>query len=324
MAVFTQDQLEAIAGALGDTSAGLTGTEIQYLLASSKMTDPGPITKRIRIYNAFAESQNTKKNRTNILEFIRLAMKPARYTREPQRYEPMRALLNQALAFSGLVMDETGKLTKTETAQTLPEAQRRARDLRADLEGRGVHPDVLKFCRAELLADNYFHAAQEAVKSVADKMRSRTRLTDDGATLVDRVLGGTPPLLAINPYASASELSEQRGFANLVRGTFGMFRNPTAHEARIKWTMTKEDAEDLLTIRLPYPSPSRQGSRAAKGLGSGPINSQKATNICKTAYALSNDHDSRRALQPSRLFASTGDLRHKDDHVLDAALRLRG
>ena len=78
MVVFTQDQLEAIAGALGDASAGLTGTEIQYLLASSKMADPGPITKRIRIYNAFAESQNTKKNRTNILEFIRLAMKPAR------------------------------------------------------------------------------------------------------------------------------------------------------------------------------------------------------------------------------------------------------
>ncbi len=29
MAFFTQDQLEAIAGALGDTDAGLTGTEIQ-------------------------------------------------------------------------------------------------------------------------------------------------------------------------------------------------------------------------------------------------------------------------------------------------------
>lgn len=67
MAFFTQDQLEAIAGALGDTDAGLTGTEIQYLLASSKMTDPGPITKRVRIYNAFVESQNTKKNRTNIV-----------------------------------------------------------------------------------------------------------------------------------------------------------------------------------------------------------------------------------------------------------------
>ena len=106
----------------------------------------------------------------------------------------------------------------------------------------------MKFCRSELLADNYFHAVQEAVKSVADKMRSRTGLADDGATLVNRVLGGTPPLLVINSYVSESELSEQKGFANLVRGTFGMFRNPTAHEARIHWTMTKEDAEDLLTI----------------------------------------------------------------------------
>lgn len=248
MAFFSQDQLEAIAGALGDTTDGLTGSEIQYLLVSSKMTDPGPLTKRIRIYNAFVESQNTKQNRTHVLEFIRLAMKPARYSREPERYEPMRALLNQALAFAGLVVDQAGTLTAAEAAQTLPEAQRRARELRADLEGRGVHPDVLAFCREELLADNYFHAVQEAVKSVADKMRTHTGLTDDGATLVDRVLGGDPPLLAINSRATASERSEQSGFANLVRGTFGMFRNPTAHEARIHWSMSKEDAEDLLTI----------------------------------------------------------------------------
>src|SRR4051812_29794222 len=79
MAFFSQDQLEAIAAALGDTTHGLTASEIQHLLASSKMTDPGPITKRIRIFNAFVESQNTKRNRANVLEFIRLAMKPARY-----------------------------------------------------------------------------------------------------------------------------------------------------------------------------------------------------------------------------------------------------
>lgn len=248
MAFFSQDQLEAIAGALGDTSQGLTGPEIQHLIASSKMNDPGPGTKRVRIYNAFVESQNTKQNRTHVLEFIRLAMRPARYSRDPERYEPMRALLNQALAFAGMVVDQAGNLTSAEAAQTLPEAQRRARDLRADLEGRGVHPDVLKFCRAELLADNYFHAVQEAVKSVADKMRTRTGLTDDGAPLVGRVLAGDPPLLAINPRSTASERSEQSGFANLVRGTFGMFRNPTAHEARIHWSMSKEDAEDLLTI----------------------------------------------------------------------------
>jgi uncharacterized protein (TIGR02391 family) len=40
----------------------------------------------------------------------------------------------------------------------------------------------------------------------------------------------------------------QKGFANLLRGTFGMFRNPTAHEARLHWTMGKDDAEDLLSL----------------------------------------------------------------------------
>ena len=89
---------------------------------------------------------------------------------------------------------------------------------------------------------------QRNVKSVADKLRVRTGLTDDGATLVDRALGGSPPMLAINPLHTESEKGEQRGFANLVRGVFGMFRNPTAHEPRIYWPMTKYDADDLLSL----------------------------------------------------------------------------
>ncbi|ATW02118.1 TIGR02391 family protein [Sphingorhabdus sp. YGSMI21] len=248
MKLFTQAELEAIASALGDTVEGLTNPEIELLIRSAKMIDPGKMTKRHRIYNAFAESQNSKRNRTHVLEFIRLAMSPARYSREPARYEPMRAALNQALAFAGVLVAETGVLRTVSSATTLPEAQRRAQNLRADLEGRGVHPDVLAFCRAELLVDNYFHAVQEAVKSVADKVRSKTGLIDDGGTLIDRAFGGNPPLLAINARRTVSEKSEQSGFANLVKGAFGMFRNPTAHEARIRWEMSKADAEDLLTI----------------------------------------------------------------------------
>lgn len=246
--LFGQAQLEAIAGALGDTDSGLTNPEIDLLIPTCKMVDPGPGTKWKRIYNAFVEVQNRRKNRTNILEFIRQSMSPARYARNPARFEPMRQNLNRALAFCGLVVTEAGEIQKTESASTLPEAERRARGLRADLEVRRVHPDVLRFCKAELLADDYFHAVQEAVKSVADKMRSKTGLTDDGATLVDRVLCRSPPMLAINPLRTESEVSEQKGFANLVKGLFGMFRNPTAHEARIHWAMTKDDAEDLLTM----------------------------------------------------------------------------
>lgn len=246
--LLTQAQLEAIASALGDTTDGLTNTEIDFLFRSCELRDPGPGTKRHRIYNAIVESQNKRQDRTRILGFIRKAMSPARYVRDPHRFEPMRMNVNRALAFCGLVVTEAGELKSVESVSTLTEADRRARDLRGDLEGRRVHPDVLRFCRAELLADDYFHAVQEAAKSVADKMRAKTGLLDDGSTLVDRALGGTPPLLAINPLATQSERSEQSGFANLVRGVFGMFRNPSAHEARIKWPMSKDDAEDLLTI----------------------------------------------------------------------------
>lgn len=249
MAFFTQDQLQAIADALADTEEGLTGSEISHLLETCKITDTDPNhTKRHRLYNAFAHDQNTRKNRANILAFIRNAMKPARFSRCPDRFEPMRQNLNRALSFAGAVVKENGELVSADKATTLSEAQRRAKALRTDLIARGVHPDVLVFCREELLHQNHFHAVLEAVKSIADKLRKRTGLDDDGAPLIDRALCGEMPMLAINSLSSKSERDEQKGFANLLKGTFGMFRNPTAHEARINWDMKKEDAEDLLSL----------------------------------------------------------------------------
>lgn len=246
---FSESQLQAIAKALADTSEGLSGSEIGYLLSSINMADPTPtMTKWKRLFNAFVERQNHSQNRRAVLEFIRRAMKPERYAKEPERFEPMRASLNRALAFCGHAVDASGKLSATAPAATLGEAVRRAQELRADLASRGVHPDVLQFCRAELVTDNYFHAVLEAAKSIFDKLRTKTGFTEDGGALVDRALAGNPPKVAINPLATESHKSEQRGFANLLKGTYGMFRNTTAHEARLHWPMGKADAEDLLTL----------------------------------------------------------------------------
>lgn len=246
---FSLSQIEAIADALGDTDDGLTGPEIGLLLANARIDDIAPgITKRKRLFNAFAECQNRLGHRRNILAFIRFAMKPERYTRSPERFEPMRANLNRGLAFVALKVEQSGELASSERATTLPDAVRRANQLRADLLSRDAHQDVLAFCRSELVADNYFHAVLEATKSVAAKLRERTGLSDDGAALVDRALGGAVPMLAINALENDSQISEQRGFANLVKGVFGMFRNPTAHAPRVNWNMTKADAEDLLTL----------------------------------------------------------------------------
>jgi uncharacterized protein (TIGR02391 family) len=247
--VFSQSELQAIADALGDTALGLTGSEIGHLLGTCEMNDPTPeMTKRHRLYNAFAHTQNNKQDRVPILAFIRHAMKPAKYIRDADRYEPMRLNLNKALAFVGLAVEASGTLVSVSKASTLSEAGRRANDLREDLDLRNIHPDVLKFCREELLAENYFHAILEAAKSIADKLRARTGLTDDGAPLVDRSLAGDLPLLVINAFATEAEKSEQRGFANLVKGLFGMFRNPTAHAPKISWAVNKEDAEEVFTL----------------------------------------------------------------------------
>lgn len=246
---FSQEQLESIAQALGDTGEGLTGSEIGHLLGVCGIEDTDPaLTKWKRLFNAFAAHQNKTQDRRKILGFIRHALKPGRYLKQPDRFEPLRQNVNRALSFAALAVQETGELVAASKATTLTEAEQRARELRADLQTRGVHPDVLKFCKAELVADNYFHAVLEATKSIADKLRGRTGLTDDGAVLADRALSGDPPMLAINALQTESQKSEQKGFLNLVKGTFGMFRNPAAHEPRIQWKMDKSDAEDLLSL----------------------------------------------------------------------------
>jgi len=68
MAMFTSSQLRAIADALADTTEGLTGSEISHFLSVCGMIDNDPqITKRHRLYNAFAGSQNERQDHTRIL-----------------------------------------------------------------------------------------------------------------------------------------------------------------------------------------------------------------------------------------------------------------
>jgi len=70
----------------------------------------------------------------------------------------------------------------------------------------------------------------------------------DGGELYDAALGGSAPRLQINALRTKSQRSEQSGFLNLLKGLYGTFRNPTAHEARVEWQMSEEDALDLLSI----------------------------------------------------------------------------
>lgn len=250
--ILQDNTLQAICNVLGDTSAGLTGREIGQILSSCGIDDPNPdYAKRDRLFEALSQRQRRDGCGDNVAAFIFKAMAPVRYIESRENFEKQRAKLNQALSFAGLSLGEDGQLRIVTAARTLSEAKERAGRLRKMLQDRRVHQDVLRFCRAELLQDNYFHAVFEATKSVADKIRDKSGLTSDGARLVDQAFGIGPkgyPLLAFNTLQTETEQSEHTGLMNLIKGLFGTFRNTTAHAPKIKWVIQEQDALDMMSL----------------------------------------------------------------------------
>jgi uncharacterized protein (TIGR02391 family) len=247
---FRENVLESICDVLGATDTGLTGSEIGKYLSRCGIPDGVTSTKRVRLYEALSAKQKRDDCGNSILHFIETTMDPVNHTAMQGWFETKRGELNKVLAFSGLQIGENGKCRVVTVASTLSEAEQRAERLQRLLKERGVHADVLKFCQARLLQDNYFHAVLEATKSIAGKIRQRTGLSEDGAALVDKTFGfrNQIPFLAFSRLQTETEQGEQTGLMNLMKGVFGTFRNPTAHEPEISWVVTEQDALDLLTM----------------------------------------------------------------------------
>jgi uncharacterized protein (TIGR02391 family) len=253
VSIFDAEHLTSITKILAETNEGLTGSEIEHLLRQCKIPDPTPsMTKWKRLYNAFVETQNQRQFGNHVVVFINRVMNPVQYTSNPQVFARRRDQLNTVLSFSGLFVGDDGKVRWSQKATNLDEALEKAGRLHASLTNRGVHADVLLYCRAELLRENYFHAVFEATKSIAAKIRSLSGLTSDGAMLAQEAFGlpkdGSPPILTINDLKTDTDRGEQRGFSNLLIGFFGTVRNPLAHNPKIEWPMEETDALDILTM----------------------------------------------------------------------------
>ena len=243
--------IESISKLLGDTNGGFTGTEIAKLLSDSRIEDiDSTNTKWKRLNSALVNKQHIDKCANNILAFIQNAMSPARHYDNQEWFDNIRFELNKILSFAGYFLGENGIISSTEKSSTISEAEEKASKFKKHLLTRNVHSDVLKYCQKELLVDNYFHAVFEATKSVADKIRIKTGLTSDGASLIDDAFSFKEkiPHLALSSLQTESEQSEQRGFMNLVKGLFGTFRNTTAHAPKIKWSIEEQDALDILSM----------------------------------------------------------------------------
>lgn len=242
---FPEGQIEALARLLGECGSG---TDISRVLSDRGLVDAsGESTKWRRLYWVFLESQRQYHCANRVLDFIQSFLIPARFVGRSAEFEAHRQELNMILSFSGLGYGSDGKFQQHEAAQTLDEAERRVRTIRAKFQGKSMHHEVLKYCRTELLQDNYFHAVFEASKGLAQRIRDLSGIQGDGAALVDRVFSVERPVLAINTLQTETEKTEHKGFAALLKGCFGAVRNPLAHEPKILWD-GEDDAADYLSL----------------------------------------------------------------------------
>lgn len=245
---FSASSVEMVCRALGEA---VRGHQIVNLIAPLKTPEPADEasgTKWKRLFNAVVAAQNRQRDGRPLLRLVAEVMQPVRFD-SPLEFEDHRVAVSERLLLSGYRVREDGKVARILAATTLSEAQQRADELRSELERRDVHPDVLHFCRAELLQHNYFHAVLEASKSVAEKLRDRSGERSDGAGLVDKCCSlSSGPIIAFNDLATEWERSEQTGLATLLKGLFGTFRNPTAHAPKVRWATSRTDALDVLTL----------------------------------------------------------------------------
>lgn len=242
---FPEAQIEALAKFLGECG---TGSDITRVLADRGLEDGScQSTKWRRLYWVFLDIQHKDQCANRILDFVQSFLAPVRFSGRSEVFAEKRSELNAVLAFAGLELGADGQWRQRQAAKTLDEAERRLNTIRSKFQGRLVHSEVLKYCRTELVQDNYFHAVFEAAKGLAQRIRDMSGVQQDGAALVDQVFAVERPLLAFNTLQTETEKSEHKGFAALLKGCFAAVRNPLAHEPKILWE-GEDDAADFLSL----------------------------------------------------------------------------
>lgn len=250
---FSDAILENISNLLGDTNSGLTGTQIHKLLVQANIDDicVGKnglnLSKRERLYSSLKKSQTDYKCGNNVLGFIKIVMTPSRFVGKLEMFENWLEEINKQLAFAGYEIKESGEIVTVQKTSTLYDVEVKAKNLKEKLEHSNAHREIFKYCKAELLHDNYFHAVFEANKGLFDRIRDLSGLQKDGTNLIEEVFSKNP-ILIINGFKSQSEINEHNGFCNLLNGLCGMFRNTTSHEPKINWPIEEQDAIEILGI----------------------------------------------------------------------------
>ena len=259
-----EQQLKSVCGVLGDTTRGPSKTLLTNYLTECRITvlDDGKRTignglaytiganKRDWLYNCLANEINVNHSFSKVFSFIETVLNPIRYTAQDKReqYLWLKEELNKVLLFVGLSVGDNGILQKTVKASTLDEVDRRVNALKKKLYERAIHSEVTKYCIADYLRTDYFDAVFEAAKGLAERVRQKTGLTNDGGELFQTAFSTKDPYVFFNSMRTKSEISEFMGLKELLEAIFHLVRNPAAHTPKVNWKVDEAKALDILTL----------------------------------------------------------------------------
>lgn len=242
--------LQAICDALGESSEGLAGAEIARLLQYCSIADPQPtLLRRQRLFQALHARQEQDACANNVFRFLQLAMDPRRYTNDPELLAARRVRLNRALVYAGYEINNLNQFIPITISPAQTEAEQRAKALRTELLRRKAHADVLRCVRPDLLETGYMPVIGEAIRSLADKIRSKTGLGETSPDIVKLAFGVEyGPVLVFNSLSSDGEKAEHRGLVHLMHGLLETFPDPDAPAGYTLHAATEADALDVLAM----------------------------------------------------------------------------
>ena len=262
MKILDTSALSALAKILGETKSGFTKKELSEIIDASGITkvDDGSfsngyvyktgLNKREWLLACFNEEHKTRHDDTGILNFLRIAFSPIRFTADDRRelYHSLLDETNKILLLIGIKITTEGQLVSTEVAKTLDEVDARVNRLQAEMRNRSIHPQIVRFCKKDILRKDYFDIVSESAKSLAERVREISGSKLDGGQLFQEAFSTKAPMLFFNSLQTESEISEFKGLKELLEAIYHLVRNPAAHTPKINWKVDEKKALDILTM----------------------------------------------------------------------------
>ena len=108
-----------------------------------------------------------------------------------------------------------------------------ARSLVNQFDEMVTSQDLVDATRQLFVDGHYANAVEDAFKCVNNAVKEKSKVSNDGDSLMRHVFSANSPVLMLNSFQSESDRNEQRGYMDIFAGAMTGIRNPRAHEHEI-------------------------------------------------------------------------------------------